>query len=396
LVEARKKPETAELVEEAQMSLDDRMGLNFTFDDEPPSAGARIKVIGIGGGGGNAVNHMIEAQIDGVEFLVINTDLQALIRSHAPVKLQIGGKLTKGLGAGANPEIGRDAALEDTEKILEALEGVDMVFVTVGLGGGTGTGSAPIIASLAAELDALTVAVVTKPFPFEGRHRMRQAEAGMEELRSVVDTLITIPNERLLQAADRNMSLGDAFKMADDVLRQAVQGISDLITIPGFINVDFADVRAIMKGMGMALMGTGHAVGENRAMDATQRAISSPLLEEASINGAKGVLVNITGGPDLTLFEVDEAMKVIHDASDPEANIIFGTVPDERMQNEMKITVIATGFETQPAEILHTLPVRSSTIAGGSNSAPRPSTSTPSSRPTVDLDVPTFIRRKAD
>jgi cell division protein FtsZ len=396
LVEAREKQETVELIEEAQMSLDDRMGLNFTFDDEPPSAGARIKVIGIGGGGGNAVNHMIEAQIDGVEFLVINTDLQALIRSHAPVKLQIGGKLTKGLGAGANPEIGRDAALEDTEKILEALEGVDMVFVTVGLGGGTGTGAAPIIASLAAELDALTVAVVTKPFPFEGRHRMRQAEAGMEELRSVVDTLITIPNERLLQAADRNMSLGDAFKMADDVLRQAVQGISDLITIPGFINVDFADVRAIMKGMGMALMGTGHAVGENRAMDATQRAISSPLLEEASINGAKGVLVNITGGPDLTLFEVDEAMKVIHDASDPEANIIFGTVPDERMQNEMKITVIATGFETQPAEILHTLPVRSTTIAGGSSSGPRPSTSTPGSRPQVDLDVPTFIRRKAD
>jgi cell division protein FtsZ len=396
LVEARKKPETVALVEEAQMSLDDRMGLNFTFDDEPPSAGARIKVIGIGGGGGNAVNHMIEAQIDGVEFLVINTDLQALIRSHAPVKLQIGGKLTKGLGAGANPEIGRDAALEDTEKILEALEGVDMVFVTVGLGGGTGTGAAPIIASLAAELDALTVAVVTKPFPFEGRHRMRQAEAGMEELRSVVDTLITIPNERLLQAADRNMSLGDAFQMADDVLRQAVQGISDLITIPGFINVDFADVRAIMKGMGMALMGTGHAVGENRAMDATQRAISSPLLEEASINGAKGVLVNITGGPDLTLFEVDEAMKVIHDASDPEANIIFGTVPDERMQNEMKITVIATGFETQPAEILHTLPVRSGTIAGGSSSGPRSSTPTPGTRTPVDLDVPTFIRRKAD
>jgi cell division protein FtsZ len=380
------------------MSLDDRMGLNFTFDDEPPSAGARIKVIGIGGGGGNAVNHMIEAQIDGVEFLVINTDLQSLSRSRAPVKLQIGAKLTKGLGAGAKPEIGRDAALEDTEKILEALEGVDMVFVTTGLGGGTGTGAAPIIASLAAELDALTVAVVTKPFPFEGRHRLRQAEAGMEELRSVVDTLITIPNERLLQAADRKMSLGDAFKMADDVLRQAVQGISDLITIPGFINVDFADVRAIMKGMGMALMGTGHAVGENRAMDATQRAISSPLLEEASINGAKGVLVNITGGLDITLYEVDEAMKVIHDASDPEANIIFGTVPDERMQNEMKITVIATGFDTQPVEMVRPLPVRSSTTIGGSTTSPAPRSSppTPSSRPTVDLDVPTFIRRKAD
>ncbi|MBO0722668.1 MAG: cell division protein FtsZ [Blastocatellia bacterium] len=375
------------------------MGLNFTFDDEPPSAGARIKVIGIGGGGGNAVNHMIEAQIDGVEFLVINTDLQSLSRSLAPVRLQIGAKLTKGLGAGAKPEIGRDAALEDTEKILEALEGVDMVFVTTGLGGGTGTGAAPIIASLAAELDALTVAVVTKPFPFEGRHRMRQAEAGMEELRSVVDTLITIPNERLLQAADRNMSLGDAFKMADDVLRQAVQGISDLITIPGFINVDFADVRAIMKGMGMALMGTGHAVGENRAMEATQRAISSPLLEEASINGAKGVLVNITGGADITLYEVDEAMKVIHDASDPEANIIFGTVPDDRMQNEMKITVIATGFETQPVELVHPLSVRPTTISGGTTTTPAQRNSpsaNPGNRPPVDLDVPTFIRRKAD
>ncbi|MGH9855100.1 MAG: cell division protein FtsZ, partial [Blastocatellia bacterium] len=236
------------------MSLDDRTGLNFTFGDEPPQAGARIKVIGVGGGGSNAVNHMIEARIEGVEFLVANTDLQALKRSQAPVKVQLGARLTKGLGAGANPEIGRDAALEDTEKILEVLESSDMVFVTVGLGGGTGTGAAPIIASLAAELDALTVAVVTKPFPFEGRHRMRQAEAGMEELRSVVDTLITIPNARLLQAADRNMSLADAFKMADDVLRQAVQGISDLITIPGFINVDFADVRAIMKGMGIALM----------------------------------------------------------------------------------------------------------------------------------------------
>ncbi|MCI0337805.1 MAG: cell division protein FtsZ [Acidobacteria bacterium] len=372
------------------------MGLNFTFDDEPPSAGARIKVIGIGGGGGNAVNHMIEAHIEGVEFLVINTDLQALKRSHAPVKLQIGAKLTKGLGAGANPEIGRDAALEDTEKILEALEGADMVFVTVGLGGGTGTGAAPIIASLAAELDALTVAVVTRPFQFEGRHRSRQAESGMEELRSVVDTLITIPNERLKQAADRNMSLGDAFKMADDVLRQAVQGISDLITIPGFINVDFADVRAIMKGMGMALMGTGHAVGENRAMDATQRAISSPLLEEASINGAKGVLVNITGGTDLTLFEVNEAMEVIHDAADPEANIIFGNVPDERMANEMKITVIATGFERHPAEKFQTLPARTATIGGGAAAPPRSSSTTTSNRTAIDLDVPTFIRRKAD
>lgn len=377
------------------MSIDDRTGLNFTFEDEPPSAGARIKVVGIGGGGGNAVNHMIEAHIEGVEFLVANTDLQALKRSQAPIKLQIGAKLTKGLGAGANPEIGRDAALEDTEKIIEALEGADMVFVTVGLGGGTGTGAAPIIASLAAELDALTVAVVTKPFPFEGRHRQRQADSGLEELRSVVDTLITIPNERLLQAADRNMSLGDAFKMADDVLRQAVQGISDLITVPGFINVDFADVRAIMKGMGIALMGTGHAVGENRAMDATQRAISSPLLEETSINGAKGVLVNITGGSDLTLFEVDEAMRVIHDAADPDVNIILGAVTDERMQDEMKITVIATGFEQQPKnENVHPLPVRQSN--GNASSSQRLGQGPAPSRPVEDLEIPAFMRKKAD
>jgi cell division protein FtsZ len=337
---------------------------------------------------------MIDAHIEGVEFLVANTDLQALKRSHAPVKLQIGAKLTKGLGAGANPEIGRDAALEDTEKIIEALEGADMVFVTVGLGGGTGTGAAPIIASLAAELDALTVAVVTKPFPFEGRHRLRQSEAGLEELRSVVDTLITIPNARLLQAADRSTSLGDAFKMADDILRQAVQGISDLITTPGFINVDFADVRAIMKGMGIALMGTGAGVGENRAMDATQRAISSPLLEEASINGAKGVLVNITGGHDLTLHEVDEAMNVIHDAADPDANIIFGTVPDENLQNEMKITVIATGFDKLKVEKVQ--PMRPTAVPGhGNNNQPaRPASPSPIRE--EDLDVPTFIRRKAD
>jgi cell division protein FtsZ len=377
------------------MSTEDRTGLNFTFDDEPPTAGARIKVIGIGGGGGNAVNHMIEARIEGVEFLVANTDLQALKRSHAPIKLQIGAKLTKGLGAGANPEIGRDAALEDTEKIIEALEGADMVFVTVGLGGGTGTGAAPIIASLAAELDALTVAVVTKPFPFEGRHRSRQADEGLEELRSVVDTLITIPNERLLQATDRSMALGDAFKMADDVLRQAVQGISDLITVPGFINVDFADVRAIMKGMGIALMGTGHALGDNRAMEATQRAISSPLLEETSINGARGVLVNITGGADLTLYEVDEAMRVIHDAADPEANIILGSVHDERMQNEMKITVIATGFDhQQKVENVHPLPVRQN--AAGNTALPRIAPASQQPRAVEDLEIPAFMRKKAD
>ncbi|MGA1368872.1 MAG: cell division protein FtsZ [Blastocatellia bacterium] len=377
------------------MTAEDRTALTFTFGDEPPSSGARIKVIGIGGSGGNAVNHMIDARIEGVEFLVANTDLQALKRSHAPVKLQLGAKLTRGLGAGANPEIGREAALEDTEKIIEALEGADMVFVTVGLGGGTGTGAAPIIASLAAELDALTVAVVTKPFPFEGRHRMRQAEAGLEELRSVVDTLITIPNEKLLHAADRSMSLGSAFLMADEVLRQAVQGISDLITIPGFINVDFADVRTVMKGMGIALMGTGQATGEHRALEATQRAISSPLLEEASINGARGVLVNITGGSDLTLFEVDEAMRVIHDAVDPDANIIFGTVPADGMANAMKMTVIATGF---PPDTIGALPDRQARAA---TQFARPGGGTvhslPSDRPDrEDLDVPTFIRKKAD
>lgn len=370
----------------------EEQGLNISFVDDPKTSGARIKVVGVGGGGGNAVNHMIDAKIDGIEFLVANTDLQSLKKSLAPVKLQIGEKLTKGLGAGANPEIGRDAALEDTEKIIEALEGADMVFVTVGLGGGTGTGAAPIIASLASELGALTVAVVTRPFPFEGKVRMRQAEAGLQELRSVVDTMITIPNERLLQTADRNMTLPDAFRMADDVLRHAVQGISDLITIPGYINVDFADVKTVMKNMGIALMGTGQAAGENRAMDATQRAISSPLLEEASIEGAKGVLVNITGGSDLSLFEVHEAMRVIHDHADDEANIIFGTVADERLEKEMKITVIATGFE-RTNENLHNFPVRP-----GNNTPPRPGGPQKPNGATdkEDLDVPTFIRKKAD
>jgi cell division protein FtsZ len=339
---------------------------------------------------------MIDARIEGIDFLVANTDAQALKRSLAPIKLQIGSRLTKGLGAGANPEIGRDAALEDTDKILEALEGADMVFVTVGMGGGTGTGAAPIIASLAAELGALTVAVVTKPFPFEGRRRMHQAELGLQELRSVVDTLITIPNERLKQTVDRNMTLADSFRMADDVLRQAVQGISDLITVPGFINVDFADVKSIMKGMGIALMGTGHALGDNRAQEATQRAISSPLLEEATIEGAKGVLVNITGGADLTLFEVDEAMHIIHDAADPDANIIFGTVTDERLQNEMKITVIATGFEkAKAAENLHNFPVRQSSTAPAPPRVVGTATPAPSARQD-DYETPAYLRKKAD
>jgi cell division protein FtsZ len=375
-------------------------GISIFIDDDPPITGARIKVIGVGGGGGNAVNRMIEAGIEGIEFLVANTDLQALKRSRAPIKIQLGGKLTKGLGAGANPEVGRNAALEDTEKIIEALEGADMVFVTTGLGGGTGTGAAPIIASLATELNALTVAVVTKPFHFEGKRRMTQSEQGLRELRECVDTVITIPNERLLHTVDRSVSLQDSFKLADDVLRQAVQGISDLITVPGLINLDFADVKAIMQGMGMALMGAGRASGENRAVNATQQAISSPLLEEASITGAKGVLINITGGLDLTLYEVNEASTIIREAADEDANIIFGAVIDESMRDEMKITVIATGFDRESVAI--------GTTAGADSMpstppryAPRgtdelPARTAVNQGRTDDLDVPAFIRKKAD
>ena len=374
-------------------------GINIFIDDDPPLTGARIKVIGIGGGGSNAVNRMIEAGIEGIEFLVANTDLQALKRSRAPIKIQLGSRLTKGLGAGADPNVGREAALEDTDKIIEVLEGADMVFVTTGLGGGTGTGSAPIIASLATELDALTVAVVTKPFHFEGRRRMQQADQGLRELRECVDTVITIPNERLLHTVDRGVSLADSFKVADDVLRQAVQGISDLITVPGLINLDFADVKSIMQGMGMALMGAGRATGENRAIEATQQAISSPLLEEATIQGAKGVLINITGGPDLTLFEVNAASSIIRESADDDANIIFGAVIDENLTDEMKITVIATGFDreiTSVASAAATTAIPAPPprfVARPTDDLPRPMMG--SSR-VDDLDVPTFIRKKAD
>ncbi len=309
------------------------------------STPARIKVIGVGGGGGNAVNRMIDAQLRGIEFIAANTDLQALAKCRAPIKLQIGHLLTKGLGAGADPEQGRKAALEDTDKILEVLEGADMVFLTAGLGGGTGTGAVPVIAALAAEIGALTVAVVTKPVGFEGRRRLQSAERGVEERRNSVDTLITIPNERLLNFVERGTPLFEAFRIADDVLRQAVQGISDLITIPGEVNVDFADVRTIMTGMGMALMGTGIAKGEHRALEAAQRAISSPLLEETSIQGARGVLINISGGHDLTLHEVAEAARIISDSVDPDANIISGMVIDPTLEDAMKVTVIATGFD---------------------------------------------------
>jgi cell division protein FtsZ len=331
---------------------------------------AKIKVIGVGGGGGNAVNRMIQAGIKGIEFIVANTDVQAMRASAAPTKLQIGGKLTKGLGAGANPEIGKQAALEDTDRILEALSGADMIFITTGMGGGTGTGAAPIIASLAAELGALTVAVVTKPFAFEGKRRRVQAEQGIRALRDTVDTLITIPNERLLNFVERATSLNEAFKIADDILRQAVQGISDLITVPGEINLDFADVRTIMHGMGMALMGTGVSSGEHRAVEAAQRAISSPLLEEASIEGAKGVLINITGGPDMTLFEVHEAASIIQEAADDEANIIFGTVIDPKMKDEVKVTVIATGFDAATKGLLNIRGEQLSSSSSSSNRVP--------------------------
>jgi cell division protein FtsZ len=359
--------------------------IKFLFD-EGVRLGARIKVIGVGGGGSNAVNRMIDSGLDGVEFLAVNTDVQALQQSKASVKLQIGAKLTKGLGAGANPDVGRQAALEDTEKIIESLEGADMVFVTTGLGGGTGTGAAPIVASLAAELSALTVAVVTKPFAFEGKKRQLQAERGLSDLKECVDTVITIPNERLLATLERGTSLFDAFRIADDILRQAVQGISDLITVPGLINLDFADVKTVMAGMGMALMGTGTGEGENRAVDAAKKAISSRLLEDGSIQGARGVLINITGSQDLLLHEVSEASSIIHDAADPEANIIFGAVLDERMQGEVKITVIATGFDKGPEMAV---PARALAAAAAGSSTPVSKVAVP----VPDLEIPAFLRR---
>ncbi len=308
-------------------------------------AGARIKVIGVGGGGGNAVNRMVRSGLEGVEFIVANTDMQALAQNAAPTRIQIGAKLTKGLGAGADPDIGRRAALEDTDKLIEVLSDADMVFVTTGLGGGTGTGAAPVIAGLATELGALTIAVVTRPFKFEGKRRFTSAERGLSELRDAVDTVITIPNERLLATIDRRTPLPDAFAAADDVLRQAIQGISDLILVPGMINLDFADVKTIMSGMGFAIMGTGLAEGENRAVEAANRAISSPLLEDASVKGARGVIINVTGGPDFSLIEVSEASTIIQEAAHEDANIIFGAVIDPHMEGRVKITVIATGFD---------------------------------------------------
>ncbi len=318
-------------------------GLRICFNEEARND-ARIKVIGVGGGGNNAVNRMIDSGMEHIEFIVANTDLQALRMSRAATKIQLGVKLTNGLGAGANPEIGRKAALEDSDKIIEVLEGADMIFVTAGLGGGTGTGAAPIIASLASEMGALTVAVVTKPFAFEGKRRMQQAERGIAELIESVDTTIVIPNEKLLAVAE-NAGFFESFRIADDILRQGVQGISDIITIPGIINRDFADVKAIMAGMGYAVMGTATATGEHRTVEAAQRAIASPLLEAGAIDGARGILINITGSNSLKLAEVQQACTIIQGAAHEDANIIFGAVLDEKMKDAVKITVIATGFK---------------------------------------------------
>jgi len=321
-------------------------GLMLEFDVDIHQF-AQIKVIGVGGGGSNAVNRMISAGLKGVEFIAVNTDAQALYLSQAEIKIQIGTKLTRGLGAGANPEIGKNAAEESRDELTKALKGADMVFVTAGMGGGTGTGAAPVVAEVAKEVGALTVGVVTKPFTFEGKKRSQQAISGIGNLKDKVDTLITIPNDRLLQVVDKNTSINEAFKIADDVLRQGVQGISDLIAVPGLINLDFADVKTIMYNTGSALMGIGTSSGENRAVTAARNAISSPLLE-TSIEGAKGVLLNITGGSSLGLFEVNEAAEIISEAADPDANIIFGAVIDESLEDEVRVTVIATGFDQKP------------------------------------------------
>lgn len=320
------------------------MGISIEFADDMEMQ-ARIKVVGVGGGGGNALNTMIQSGLDGVEFIAANTDMQALEANYAPTKIQLGPALTKGLGAGANPEIGRKSALEDVQRVSEALEGADMVFVTAGMGGGTGTGAAPIIAQIARDMGALAVGVVTKPFLFEGRRRMRNADDGILDLASSVDTIITIPNQKLLVLDDEDMSLLEAFRRADDVLVQAVRGISDLITHSGMINVDFADVKTIMSSMGRALMGTGYGKGDRRALDAAQMAINSPLLDEVSVEGATGILINFTAGPDVRLKEINEAASLVQQEAHEDANIIFGLVTDESMGDVVKVTVIATGFD---------------------------------------------------
>ena len=340
--------------------------------------GAKIKVIGIGGCGGNAINTMIESRLEGVEFMTANTDSQALKASKAPIKIQLGENLTKGLGAGANPDIGRNAAMESRDRLMEAIAGADMVFITAGMGGGTGTGGAPVVAEVAKELGALTVAVVTKPFTFEAKKKMKQADEGLKVLKSMVDTVITIPNQRLLSIADKNTSLPDAFKQADAILYQAVKGISDVITIPGLVNVDFADVRTIMSEMGLALMGSGVARGDSRAVEAARRAISSPLLEDISIHGAKGVLINITGASDMTLHEVNEASMLIQEEAHEDAHIIFGSVIDEKMGEEIRVTVIATGFGKDDSKRVSSVKNIAPAVVVG------------------DLDIPTIVRKEKE
>jgi len=379
---------------------------------------AKIRVVGVGGAGCNAINTMIAAALDRVHFVAANTDIQALAANHAATKIQMGETLTKGLGAGANPEVGRQAALESKDEIAHALEGADMVFVTAGMGGGTGTGAAPVIADVARSLGALTVAVVTKPFQFEGNKRRKQAEAGLIELKAAVDTLITIPNQRLLGLGGQAMPLLETFKLADEVLLNAVQGISDLIQYHGYINVDFADVKTIMSDRGHALMGTGRASGEKRAVTAMQQAISSPLLEDVQIDGATGLLINITGGRDMTLQEVNEALTLVHDASDEEAEIIFGSLIDDNVSDEVKITIIATGFQHRGAEARRPAVAPAHMVARPVAAAPEPAAhgpvrapraTTPEPRPLApgrpvkepslpldedQFDIPTFLRRQ--
>jgi cell division protein FtsZ len=371
---------------------------------------AKIKVIGVGGGGGNAVNTMISSSLQGVDFINANTDAQALGVSNSPIKIQIGTQITKGLGAGSNPEIGRQSALESRDEIKPYLEGADMIFITAGMGGGTGTGATPVIAEIARECSILTIAVVTKPFQFEGKKRNVQAEEGIAQLRETVDTLIVVPNQRLLSLGGRNLSLLEAFKKADDILYQAVKGISDLILVPGLINLDFADVKSVMSNMGMAIMGTGVASGENRAVEAAQRAISSPLLEDNTIQGAHGILLNITGGPDMSLYEVNEASSLIQEEADDDANIIFGTVIDQNMHDEIRITVIATGFDDfmkkkeSLGNVTHLGGYRREDLSTPTfmrrektqNHANVAAMSINGETENMDIQIPTFLRRQAD
>ncbi|SDN22011.1 cell division protein FtsZ [Vreelandella arcis] len=389
----------------------------FELVDSAPSSSAVIKVVGVGGGGGNAVNHMVESNIEGVEFICANTDAQALKRVSAKTVLQLGGEITKGLGAGANPDVGRQAAMEDRERIAELLNGADMVFITAGMGGGTGTGGAPVVAQVAKELGILTVAVVTRPFPFEGPKRMRAAEEGMKELSEHVDSLITIPNEKLLSVLGKNATLLTAFSAANDVLLGAVQGIAELITSPGIINVDFADVRTVMSEMGMAMMGTGGATGENRAREAAEKAIRSPLLEDIDLHGARGILVNITAGPDLSIGEFNDVGATVQEFASQEATIVVGTSIDMEMSDELRVTVVAAGLDGGQPKMATREPARrsaeassdyrklqqptvmrqqASSRAEAAESAP----ARPEKRRAADaddyLDIPAFLRRQAD